>query len=315
MQKTLICIGFILLSFGAVCSQAATPKLETKLQKAPAANGATQAKPSGADALTGTSGARSRLNPSGASALVEKWQTFKAPGIELALPENYRGGSPNTTGLQTLIKGIRSLGSDYEKIASLVEQNPSTFLLIAVDPKPDRTGGVTNVVVSAVNVPETVTVEAYIDAAMQSLPTPLRTIERKTVQVGQYPAGRLVTEANVKANASQLDALRQLIYVIKQGRTLWTVAYSTRAGDYSQRLAMFEQSIQSFKVQGAQQPSSSTVQKKPQKKPTASPLGTSRPLVPTSKPPTSTPAIGGKKPGATPTPNSKPDTKPVVKGQ
>ncbi|MBW4694325.1 MAG: hypothetical protein KME27_21480 [Lyngbya sp. HA4199-MV5] len=281
MQKLLISLGVILLSFGAVCSQAATPKPE----KTPTSKATPQ--PTGADALTGTSGARSRLKPSGADALVKKWQTFKAPGIELALPENYRGGSPNTTGLQTLIKGIRSLGADYEKIASLVEQNPSTFLLIAVDPKPDRTGGVTNVVISAVKVPETVTVDAYIDAAVQSLPTPIRTIERKTVQVGSYPAGRLVTEASVQPTGSQPDALRQLIYVIKQGKTLWTVAYSTRAGDYPQRLAMFEQSIQSFKVQGDQKPASSPtvekkpvekkpVEKKPQKKPATTPSGTSK---------------------------------------
>lgn len=309
MPKTLLSLSLILFSFGAVCSQAATPKPE----KTPTSKAAPQ--PTGADALRGT-GTRALPKPAGAGSLVEKWQTFKAPGIELSLPENYRGGSPNTTGLQTLIKGIRSLGSDYEKIASLVEQNPSTFLLIAVDPKPDRTGGVTNVVVSAVNVPETVTVDAYIDAAVQSLPTPIRTIERKTVQVGSYPAGRLVTEANVKPNASQPDALRQLIYVIKQGKILWTIAYSTRAGDYPQRLAMFEQSIQSFKVQGDQKPASNpTVEKKPiekkpvekkpiekapQKKPATPPVGTSKPSASPSKPPASPPAIDGKKPTPNP---------------
>ena len=89
-----------------------------------AAGAAASTQPSGADALTGTSGIRARTKPAGAGALIEKWQTFKAPGVELALPENYRGGSPNTTGLQTLIKGIRSLGADYEQIASLVEQHP-----------------------------------------------------------------------------------------------------------------------------------------------------------------------------------------------
>lgn len=229
-------------------------------------------------------------------------------------------GSPNTTGLQTLIKGIRSLGQDYEQIASLVEQNPSTFLLIAVDPKPDRTGGVTNVVVSAVKIPETVTVDAYIDAAVQSLPTPIRTIERKTVQVGQYSAGRLVTEASAKPDASQPDAPRQLIYVIKQGRTLWTVAYSTRAGDYSQRLAMFEKSIQSFKVQSDQKPASSpTVEKKPtekkpvekkpiekapQKKPSTPPAATSKPSTSPGKPSALPPAIDNQTPTPRPTQNT-----------
>lgn len=293
MQKTLIRVGLILLNLGAVSSEAATPKPTTS-------SAAAQTKPSGADALTGTSGARSRIKPEGAGALIEKWQTFKAPGVELALPENYRGGSPNTTGLQALIKGIRSLGSDYEQIASMVEQNPSTFLLIAVDPTPDRTGGVTNVVISAVTVPETVTVDAYIDAAVQSLPTPIRTIERKTVQVGQNPAGRLVTEASLPSSNAQPDALRQLIYVIKQGKTLWTVAYSTRAGDYPQRLAMFEQSIQSFKVQADQKPSSTTAPKKPANAPPIS-----------NKKPSLVQPIEGKKPIAAPTQNLNPESKPA----
>jgi hypothetical protein len=289
MQKTFVSISLILLSLGALPSQAAP--------KAPKPSGTPVSKPSGADALTGTSGLRSRTKPSGAGSLVEKWQTFKAPGVELALPENYRGGSPNTTGLQTLIKGIRSLGTDYEQIASMVEQNPSTFLLIAVDPKPDRTGGVTNVVVSAVKVPETVTVEAYIDAAVQSLPTPIRTIERKTVQVGQIPAGRLVTEASLPSSSAQTDALRQLIYVIKQGTTLWTVAYSTRAGDYQQRLAMFEQSIQSFKVQTTQKPGSTAAPKKPA---IAPPPGNKKPLP--------VQLIEGKKPINAPSQTPKPET-------
>lgn len=287
MQKTLLSIGLSLLTWSLVLSQAATPKPTN------ASGNAASTQPTGAGALTGTSGAGSRLNPAGAGALIEKWQTFKAPGIELALPENYRGGSPHTNGLQALIKGIRLLGADYEQIASMVEQNPSTFLLIAVDPKPDRAGGVTNVVVSAVKVPETVTVDAYIDAAVQSLPAPIRTIERKTVQVGQNAAGRLVTEASLPSSNVQSDALRQLIYVIKQGTTLWTVAYSTRAGDYPQRLAMFEQSIQSFKVQTDQ--TSSPAPKKPAIAPAS-----------VNKKPATTPAIGDKKPSSTLKP--KPET-------
>ncbi|HEY9655551.1 MAG TPA: hypothetical protein V6C50_08655 [Crinalium sp.] len=256
-------------------------------------------KPTGADALTGTSGIRLK-NPAGAPGLVQKWQTFKAPGLELSLPEDYRGGSPNTTGLQTLIKGIRSLGSDYEKIASMVEQNPKTFLLIAVDPKPDVSGGITNVVVSAVKVPETVTVDAYLDAAMKSLPTPMRTIERKTVQVGQKPAGRLVTEVSVPSS-TQADALRQLIYVIKEGTTLWTVAYSTRSGDYQQRLAMFEQSIASFTVQSDQTPGNgSVVPKQPASKPGSTSPGStspgSKPAQPSKQKPASTPPAQGTKP-------------------
>lgn len=287
MQK-IIRVGLLLLSVGSLVGEVATLQLATAQTKPsnvaaptkPTATKPPSTKPSGANALTGTSGVR-LTKPADAVGLVQKWQTFKAPGVELSLPDNYRGGSPNTTGLQTLIKGIRSLGADYEQIASLVERHPNTFLLIAVDPKPDVTGGVTNVVVSAVKVPETVTVDAYLDAAVKTLPAPIRTIERKTVQVGQNPAGRLVTEASLPSTAqanAQAEGLRQLIYVIKQGTTLWTVAYSTRSGDYQQRLVMFEQSMASFKVQADQASNSSPNVPKPEasKKPTP-PIGNQKP--------------------------------------
>ena len=304
MQKTLMSVGLLLLSL--VSLPEGVVMLQSAQAQAKPSKTATPTKPSGADALTGTSGVRLK-KPAGAPELVQKWQTFKAPGLELSLPEDYRGGSPNTTGLQTLIKGIRSLGADYEKIASMVEQNPKTFLLIAVDPKPDVSGGITNVVVSAVEVPETVTVDAYLDAAMKSLPSPMRTIERKTVQVGQKPAGRLVTEVSVPSS-TQADALRQLIYVIKEGTTLWTVAYSTRAGDYQQRLAMFEQSIASFTVQSDQTPGSGSVV--PKQPTSTSPE--SKPPQPINKKPTSTAPAPQSKPNP-----SKPasDRKPSVPKQ
>ncbi|SRR5579883_1462967 len=258
MQKTLISIGIVLLGWiGASGTAIAKPA------KAPSSGTVTQSQPSGASALTGTSGIVTQPQRSGAEALTQKWQIFKGPGVELSLPESYRGGSPNTTGLQKLIGAIRSLGEDYEQIASMVEQNPSTFLLIAVDPKPSSTGGVTNVVVSAATVPATVTVDAYIDAAVKALPPLIRPVERKTVQVGQNTAGRLVTEASVASDSPQSDRLKQLIYVIKQGTTLWTVAYSTGANDYSQRLAMFERSISSFKTQSAQPLNTPSPEKKP----------------------------------------------------
>ncbi len=234
MRNTLLCIGLLVL-LGSISSASATPKPT----KAPSA---------GAGALTGTTGVGKPTKPTSASGLVQAWQTFKGANVELSLPATYRGGSPDTQGMQRLLAEIKSLGAEYEQIARMVEQNPDTFLLIAVDPTPDPAGGITNVVVSALKVPETVTADAYIDAAMQSLPIPTRTVERKTVQVGQQSAVRLVTEANLASGTARTDQIRQLIYVIKQDNTLWTVTYSTRATDYPQRLALFEQSMESFKV-------------------------------------------------------------------
>ncbi|MBL1174184.1 hypothetical protein [Pantanalinema sp. GBBB05] len=177
-------------------------------------------------------------------AQVPGWKVFVGRGVELGLPSNYRGGSPSAADAKGLIAAIKGLGAEFAQIARMVEQNPSTFVLFAVDPQLNAMGGVTNVLVAAEQVAPTLTLEAYLTTLAKILPAQIRIVDRQQVKIQGQPAGRLVTEA-----AAQGVRVKQLIYVIKQNRTVWTVGYSTAAEDYLQHLPLFERSIQTFKGQ------------------------------------------------------------------
>lgn len=179
-----------------------------------------------------------------AIAQVAGWKAFRGRGVELWLPSNYRGGSPSAADAKGLINVIKEMGPEFAHIARMVEQNPSTFVLFAVDPQLNATGGVTNVLVASEQVAPTLTLEGYLTALAKILPAQIRIVEQQRVTLQGQVAGRLVTEA-----ASHGIRVKQLIYVIKQGRTVWTVGYSTGAENYSQHLPLFERSIQTFKGQ------------------------------------------------------------------
>lgn len=179
-----------------------------------------------------------------AIAQVPGWKAFRGRGVELWLPTNYRGGSPSATDAKGLIAAIKGLGAEFAQIARMVEQNPSTFVLFAVDPQLNAMGGVTNVLVAAEQVAPTLTLEGYLTTLATILPAQIRLVDRQLVTIQGEPAGRLVTEA-----VAQGVRVKQLIYVIKRDRTVWTVGYSTGAKDYPQHLPTFERSIQTFKGQ------------------------------------------------------------------
>jgi hypothetical protein len=179
-----------------------------------------------------------------AIAQVPGWKAFRGRGVELWLPPNYRGGSPSAADAKGLITAIKGLGTEFAQIARMVEQNPSTFVLFAVDPKLNAMGGVTNVLVASEQVAPTLTLEEYLASLAKVLPAQIHIVDRQQVTIQGRPAGRLVTEAT-----AQGVQVKQLIYVIKQNRTVWTVGYSTGATDYPQHLPLFERSIQTFKGQ------------------------------------------------------------------
>lgn len=172
-----------------------------------------------------------------------RWKAFEGQGIQLSLPANFQGGSPTDAQSKTMIEGIKSLGDKFVAIGQMVEKNPAIFALVAVDPKPNASGGVTNVLVSAGQQLPDITLKRYVDALAQFLPAPIKVINHSMIRLQGRPAGRLVTEAIVEDKA-----IKQTIYIVQQGNQIWTVAYSTDKQDYPRLSLIFERSIQTFRV-------------------------------------------------------------------
>ena len=171
------------------------------------------------------------------------WEKFEGGGVELWLPESYEGGNPGED-IEVIVENLRSLGPDFEQLAQMMEQNPSWCIIWAVDSEVGDSGLLTNVNGTSEKVLSAVTIDTHIDAALKQLPAQFQVVERGIVSLGDYQAGRLVIEVTISGVAK-----KELVYVIKDGNTMWTITFATGAEEFDQRLPAFEQSVLTFAIQ------------------------------------------------------------------
>lgn len=156
------------------------------------------------------------------------------------MPEKYEGGSSDE--LEELAEKIGSLGSDYEQMASAFEQNPEMLVFWCYDPDLSSRGFMTNVLVIAEPIPESITLKSYFNAATGILPEQIRVVEKGIVELDEYEAGRFVLETTVEGLT-----VKQLAYITKAEKTMYSITYSTSASEFNERLPTFEESINTFR--------------------------------------------------------------------
>jgi len=142
------------------------------------------------------------------------WKKFEMRRAELWLPDSFEGGDPS---------------EDLDLIIELIE---------AVDPK-----FLTNVTIASQRVPSIITVETFVDLMVGQLPSQFNVIEQEVVPVGPYEAGRLVIDFALPGVEGT-----QLIYVFLEEGSVWAVNFTTSAGEFNERLSVFEQSIRTFRI-------------------------------------------------------------------
>ncbi len=103
-------------------------------------------------------------------------------------------------------------------------------------------GFLTNVIVLNEQVTLTINLETYLQQLSKHFPAEIRIVDMKTGLVEGYQVGRIITETSVGRSG------KQIYYVIKDGRTIWSVIFSTGADEFEQRLPIFEASIKTFLV-------------------------------------------------------------------
>lgn len=173
------------------------------------------------------------------------WQKFEAGGVELWLPESWEGGDPSEEmDMEMIVEELRSLGPDFEEYAQLIEENPSMFVLWVFDYEVGVSGGLTNVSVAKQKVLSTMTIDTYLDLLSEQLPAPFQVVERGMVTLTDHEAGRLVVKADISG-----EAVKELMYMIKEGTTMWFITFSTGAEEFARRLPVFEQSALTFAIQ------------------------------------------------------------------
>ncbi|ODH01285.1 hypothetical protein A4S05_29570 [Nostoc sp. KVJ20] len=163
------------------------------------------------------------------------WKKFEGSGAELWLPPSWEGAD--------LYKSMHKLGSynpKFEHFAQQLQQNPSAFPIWAFDSIKGGSGFLTNVIVSNEQVNPTINLETYLQEESKKFPAQIRIVDMKTGSVEGYQVGRIITETSLARSG------KQIYYIIKDGRTIWNVIFSTGADEFEQRLPIFEASLDTF---------------------------------------------------------------------
>ena len=173
-----------------------------------------------------------------------EWARFTAGNAEIWLPESFEGGDLRQD-LDVILNLMRNQGPDYAAMADLIEQNPSAFLLWAADTDNIESGVLTNVNIVTESVLSVIDTEAYLDAVEGMLPAGFDTLERARLALPEFEdASRLISYVKLPG----APPMKQAMYVIKDGTTVWTVTFTVHESAFESWLPIFQRSIESFSV-------------------------------------------------------------------
>jgi len=170
------------------------------------------------------------------------WEEFHAGRVHVWLPERFEGGDMGAK-FEAILDTLKSLGPDFAQAAQTIEQNPDMFVVWAFDTQRGPSGYVTNVNVTKEDVPSEISIEDYLEAALNGMPEQIKLIDQAVVSLTAFDAGKLVL-------SSDIEGLRGLsvVYSIRDGEQFWNVTYSTGADEFVERTPTWEQSIRTFRL-------------------------------------------------------------------
>lgn len=170
------------------------------------------------------------------------WTKFEGSGVEMWLPESFEGGDLEND-LGVIVDKLKALGPEFESVAATIEANPTAFVLWAFDSEFGSSGYLTNVNIVQEQVVSAITLDMYLQALQQQLPSYLVISEQGQGKLEQYDSIRLVLDTEVSGVKG-----KELMYIIKASNTIYVLTFATSLDEFEARLAVFEQSVQTFKV-------------------------------------------------------------------
>ncbi|NUQ83539.1 MAG: hypothetical protein HUU11_02390 [Anaerolineales bacterium] len=149
------------------------------------------------------------------------WKQYKTALVEIWLPSNFRLADKKTVNTtagfavpELLITEIPSKSSAYNMLVGV------SYDLMTGD-----------------------SLDEFLDAKFPSLPYQARISDRRTVFVNTVEARRIVVEVRI----NNID-FNDLVYVIRDGSTVWYVEYVAQINEFFDNLPIFEQSIKTFRT-------------------------------------------------------------------
>jgi len=88
-----------------------------------------------------------------------------------------------------------------------------------------------------------VSLDTYLDSEISKLPSDVRVTDRRTVFINSVEARRIMIELDV----DNID-INNMVYVFLDGSTIWYVEYVGEIAEFFTNLAVFEQSVNTFRM-------------------------------------------------------------------
>jgi len=149
------------------------------------------------------------------------WNQFKTSLVEIWMPSNFRLADKKTVNItagfalpELLITEIPSKSSAHDMLVGV------SYDLMTGD-----------------------SLDAFLDAKFPSLPYQSHVADRRTVFVNTTEARRIVVEFRI----NNID-YNDMVYVFRDGSTVWYVEYVAEIGEFFENLPVFEQSIKTFRT-------------------------------------------------------------------
>jgi len=120
--------------------------------------------------------------------------------------------------LEIPITKLKTLRSDFEQVAAMIEANPTTFVLWTFDTEIGISSNLTNLNIVRKQVLSAVTQEMYLQAISWQLPTYLAIAEQEPGKLEKYDSHRLVIDTEISSVTGN-----EFIYLIKDGNSIWTL--------------------------------------------------------------------------------------------
>ena len=128
-------------------------------------------------------------NKSVSKAPAEGWKKIEGAGASIWLPESYDGGVPSED-LEFIASRIREINPDFEQIATMIEQNPDMFSLMAFDSQMGDQPFLTNINIISESLPSALTIESYLDLTKQQLPPQFNIVDEQFLEINSNPSAR-----------------------------------------------------------------------------------------------------------------------------
>lgn len=164
------------------------------------------------------------------------WKKFEGGGAELWLPPNWK--TIELSQISNKNFGYsRSLDPNMEKFFIYFKQLLSTASIFSVNPPSDQWA-----IVFKEQIPANNTLKTYLQETNKAFSNSNQSLFRIVdIQIGQndkYERGRIILKIN--------NALTEVVYLIKDRHTLWSVGFICKSNDFQDDLSIFETSFYTF---------------------------------------------------------------------